>query len=150
MRACIQRVTHARVSIDSEVVGSCQKGLMILLGVAQDDTAKTAQQLWTKIYNLRIFNDENGKMNLSLSDIAGGALIVSQFTLYADARRGRRPSFIQAASPQTGSALYEKFCEYARADIPTLGQGVFGADMQIELVNDGPVTIWLDTKELGF
>ena len=123
---------------------------MILLGVAEDDTAKTAQQLWSKIYNLRIFDDEKGEMNLSLADIEGDALIVSQFTLYADARRGRRPSFIQAASPQTGSALYEKFCEFARGDIPTLDQGVFGADMQIELVNDGPVTIWLDTKELGF
>ncbi|WP_028263343.1 D-aminoacyl-tRNA deacylase [Atopobium fossor] len=150
MRACLQRVTHASVYVDNQIVGSCKQGFMILLGVGPDDTEKTAQALWNKIYGLRIFNDEHGRMNVSLADIDGEVLVISQFTLYANARRGKRPSFVEAADPQLGNRLYEKFCEFAAHDVSHVGRGIFGADMQVELVNDGPVTIWLDSKTLGF
>lgn len=149
MRACLQRVTHASVHVDTKLVGSCKQGFLILLGVGPYDTCQTAQALWDKIYGLRVFNDQAGKMNLSLADIGGEVLIVSQFTLYANARHGRRPSFVEAAGPQLGKKLYEQFCAYAANDVAHVGHGVFGADMQVELVNDGPVTIWLDSDELG-
>ena len=150
MRALIQRVRHASVTVDSEVTGSCGKGLLVLLGVGHEDDEALAEKLWNKILGLRIFEDEAGKTNLSLADVGGEALVVSQFTLYANCRRGRRPSFTDAAAPAQANALYERFCELAEADLGAehVGRGVFGAMMEVSLVNDGPFTIWLDTNEL--
>ena len=150
MRALIQRVRHASVTVDGEVTGSCGNGLLVLLGVGHDDDEATAAKLWNKISGLRIFEDEAGKTNLSLADVGGEALVVSQFTLYANCRRGRRPSFTDAAAPAQANALYERFCELAEADLGSehVGRGVFGAMMEVSLVNDGPFTIWLDTAEL--
>lgn len=150
MRALIQRVSRASVTVDGRVTGSCGKGLCILLGVGRTDTEQVAERLWGKASGLRIFDDADGKTNLSLSDVGGEVLVVSQFTLYANCRRGRRPSFIEAAPPDLGRALYERFCELAEASLgkERVGRGIFGADMQVELVNDGPFTIWLDTDEL--
>lgn len=147
MRALLQRVREASVTVDGEVVGACGPGLCILLGVGPDDDEAVARRLWEKIRHLRIFDDEQGHMNRSLLDVGGGALIVSQFTLYADARRGRRPSFTGAAEPGRARELYGRFCEIAAEDVP-VGTGIFAADMQVALVNDGPVTLWLDTDEL--
>ena len=150
MRALIQRVRHASVTGDGEVTGSCGKGLLVLLGVGHEDDEALAKKLWNKILGLRIFEDENGKTNLSLADVAGEALVVSQFTLYANCRRGRRPSFTDAAAPAQANAIYERFCELAEADLGTehVGRGIFGSMMEVSLVNDGPFTIWLDTAEL--
>ena len=150
MRALIQRVRHASVTVDGEVTGSCGKGLLVLLGVGHEDDEALAEKLWNKILGLRIFEDEAGKTNLSLADVGGEALVVSQFTLYANCRRGRRPSFTDAAAPAQANALYERFCELAEADLGAehVGRGVFGAMMDVKLVNDGPFTIWLDTAEL--
>lgn len=147
MRALLQRVREASVTVDGEVVGACGPGLCILLGVGPDDDEAVARRLWEKIRHLRVFDDEQGHMNRSLLDVGGGALIVSQFTLYADARRGRRPSFTGAAEPGRARELYGRFCEVAAEDVP-VGTGIFAADMQVALVNDGPVTLWLDTDEL--
>ena len=147
MRALLQRVREASVTVDGEVVGAIGSGLCILLGVGPDDDEAVARRLWEKIRHLRIFDDERGHMNRSLLDVGGGALIVSQFTLYADARRGRRPGFTGAAEPGKARELYGRFCEVAAEDVP-VGKGVFAADMQVALVNDGPVTLWLDTDEL--
>ena len=150
VRALIQRVTQANVSVSGESVGSCGRGLLVLLGVGHDDDEATAAKLWNKISGLRIFEDENGKTNLSLADVAGEALVVSQFTLYANCRRGRRPSFTDAAGPKLANNLYERFCELVEADLGSehVGRGIFGAMMEVSLVNDGPFTIWLDTTEL--
>ena len=150
MRALIQRVNEAQVQVDGKVVGSCGRGLLVLLGVGADDDEATAEKLWHKARDLRIFDDEAGKTNLSLADVRGEVLVVSQFTLYADCRRGRRPSFTAAGAPELGRALYERFCELAEHDLGAarVGRGVFGANMQVELVNDGPFTIWLNTNEL--
>lgn len=150
MRALIQRVTQANVSVSGESVGSCGRGLLVLLGVGHDDDEATAAKLWNKISGLRIFEDDDGKTNLSLADVAGEALVVSQFTLYANCRRGRRPSFTDAAGPELANNLYEHFCELAEADLGPehVGRGIFGAMMEVSLVNDGPFTIWLDTTEL--
>ena len=150
MRALIQRMRHASVTVDGEVTGSCGKGLLVLLGVGHEDDEALAEKLWNKILGLRIFEDEAGKTNLSLADVGGEALVVSQFTLYANCRRGRRPSFTAAAAPAQANALYERFCELAEADLGAehVGRGVFGAMMEVSLVNDGPFTIWLDTAEL--
>lgn len=150
MRALIQRVRHASVTVDGEVTGSCGKGLLVLLGVGHEDDEALAEKLWNKVLGLRIFEDEAGKTNLSLADVGGEALVVSQFTLYANCRRGRRPSFTEAAAPAQANALYERFCELAEADLGAehVGRGVFGAMMDVELVNDGPFTVWLDTDEL--
>lgn len=150
MRALIQRVRHASVTVDGEVTGSCGKGLLVLLGVGHEDDEALAEKLWNKVLGLRIFEDEAGKTNLSLADVGGEALVVSQFTLYANCRRGRRPSFTEAAAPAQANALYERFCELAEADLGVehVGRGVFGAMMDVELVNDGPFTVWLDTDEL--
>lgn len=147
MRALVQRVTRAEVSVDGEVTGAVGRGFCIFLGVGPDDDAETADRLWDKICHLRVFGDGDGKMNLSLVNVGGAALAVSQFTLFADMRRGRRPSFTGAAAPDKARALYEHFCERAAADVP-VGRGVFGAHMEVDLVNDGPVTLWLDTDEL--
>lgn len=148
MRALVQRVSQASVTVEGSVTGSCGRGFLILLGVGPSDDEACARKLWDKIVRLRVFEDEDGKMNRSLADIGGEVLVVSQFTLYADCRRGNRPSFTGAAGPELGERLYEHFCELAEADAPC-GRGVFGADMQVALVNDGPVTIWLDTDELS-
>lgn len=144
MRALIQRVRSARVEVDDKTVGSCAQGLLIFLGVGQDDTSKNAQVLWDKILHLRIFADAQGKTNLSLADVGGEVLVVSQFTLYADCRKGNRPSFVQAAPAELGRRLYEEFCDLAERDVSHVGRGVFGADMQVSLTNDGPFTVWLE------
>lgn len=149
MRALLQRVRSACVRVDGEIVGSCGPGYLVLLGIAPIDTPDVAERLWNKIARLRVFEDEAGKMNRSLLDVDGEVLVVSQFTLYADSRRGNRPSFTDAAKPDVAIPLYERFCELAERDVRQVGRGVFGADMQVELTNDGPVTIWLDTDELG-
>lgn len=148
MRALLQRVTHAEVSVDGQVIGSCGQGLLVLLAVGPTDDEASAERLWNKILRLRIFADEGGKTNLSLAQVGGEALVVSQFTLYADCRRGNRPSFTAAAGPDQAERLYERFCELAERDVSHVGRGAFGADMQVSLTNDGPFTIWLDTDEL--
>lgn len=149
MRAVLQRVSNASVLVDGQEVGSCKNGYLVLLGVAPTDTPAEAQRLWNKIRALRVFEDAEGKMNLSLLDVGGEVLVVSQFTLYADARRGNRPSFTGAARPELAIPLYEHFCSLAEQDLRHVGRGVFGAHMEVSLVNDGPVTIWLDTDELS-
>ena len=148
MRCVLQRVRHASVTVEGEVVGQCGPGYLVLLGVAPTDTAAEAERLWKKVFGLRVFDDEDGKMNRSLADVDGEVLVVSQFTLYADSRRGMRPSFVGAARPEVAIPLYEQFCALAERDVRHVGRGVFGAEMQVELVNDGPITIWLDTDEL--
>ena len=149
MRAVLQRVRRASVSVDGTEVGRCGSGYLILLGVAPHDSEETARLLWDKVSHLRVFADETGRMNRSLLDVSGEVLVVSQFTLYADCRRGRRPSFAGAAEPAVASRLYERFCSLAEADVAQVGRGVFGAHMEVSLVNDGPVTICLDTDELA-
>ena len=146
MRALLQRVREARVEVEAGVAGSIGPGLLILLGVGREDTAETASLLAAKVANLRIFSDAAGKMNLSLLDVAGGALVVSQFTLYGDTRKGRRPSFDQAAPPATANQLYEAFvADLRRLGVARVETGVFQADMQVHLINDGPVTILCET-----
>ena len=148
MRALLQRVTHASVTVDGQVTGSCGHGFLVLLGVGPDDTPEVAAKLWGKVSRLRVFDDPDGKMNLSLADVDGEVLVVSQFTLYGNCRKGRRPSFTDAANPELGERLYEQFL----ADCASLGyppqHGRFGADMKVESVNDGPVTLILDTEQL--
>jgi D-aminoacyl-tRNA deacylase len=147
MRAVVQRVTRASVTVDGAIVGEIGNGLVILLGVARDDTEKDAEYLADKIISLRIFDDDSGKMNLSLKEIGGGLLVVSQFTLYGDVRRGLRPSWIDAAPPGVAEPLYEYFVTYARMSIERVETGSFRATMQAGLVNDGPVTILLDSRK---
>ncbi len=148
MRAVLQRVSRAKVSVNGEIVGEIGAGILVLLGVANEDSEKDAIYLAAKIVNLRIFEDENEKMNLSLLDTGGELLVVSQFTLYGDVRRGRRPSFVEAAAPEQANRLYEFFVSEARRQIKTVETGRFQAMMQVELVNDGPVTILLDSRKL--
>ena len=145
MRAVVQRVTHAEVSVGEEVVGKIGAGLLVLLGVAKSDTQADADYLASKILGLRIFDDENGKMNLSLAETRGSVLAVSQFTLYGDVRKGRRPSFDEAAPPQLANELYQHFVRKIREAGFTCQTGRFQAMMTVELVNDGPVTIVLDS-----
>ncbi len=148
MRAVVQRVIRAKVTVDDHSVGEIGHGLVVLLGIARDDTKLDAAYLAEKISALRIFDDEAGKMNLSLKDRNGGMLIVSQFTLYGDVRRGLRPSWIEAAAPEIAEPLYDFFVRQARTKISEVASGSFRAMMQVELVNDGPVTILLDSKKL--
>ena len=148
MRAVIQRVAEAEVTVAGETVGAIGRGYLILLGVGAADTAADADRLWAKIRDLRICEDEQGKTNLSLTQTAGEVLVVSQFTLYADCRHGRRPSFTAAGAPELARELYEYFVTLARADVPQVSTGTFAADMKVALVNDGPFTIVLDTDEL--
>ena len=148
MRALLQRVSRADITVEGVQTGSIGQGYVILLGVGQDDDEAAAEKLWTKTRRLRIFDDGDGKANLSLEDVGGDVLIVSQFTLYANCRRGNRPSFTDAGAPAAAEALYEHFVELARADVAHVETGVFGADMQVDLTNDGPFTIWLDTADL--
>jgi D-tyrosyl-tRNA(Tyr) deacylase len=146
MRAVVQRVSRARVLVDGEVTGEVGRGFLVLLGVGRSDTDKEAQWLADKIAGLRVFEDAEGKMNLGLADVGGGMLVVSQFTLYGDCRKGRRPSFIEAAAPEIAIPLYEAFVTAIRALGIIVATGRFGAMMQVELVNDGPVTLIIDTK----
>lgn len=148
MRAIIQRVAHASVTIDGAVHGKIGPGLLILLGVSEEDAEEDARYLADKCAGLRIFTDENDKMNLSAADIGGGLLVISQFTLYGDCRRGKRPSFVRAARPEKAILLYEAFLARCRASGLPVETGEFGADMKVELLNDGPVTIVMDTDEM--
>ena len=149
MRALLQRVGRAEVRTDEGVVGSIGPGLLVLLGVGQDDDERAADGLAAKTAKLRIFADAEGRMNLSLLDVGGEALVVSQFTLFADVRKGNRPSFVRAAPPQRADALYARYVAALRdAGVP-VATGTFQTHMQVELVNDGPVTVWLDGDELG-
>jgi len=147
MRAVVQRVTRAKVTVDGNTVGEIGSGLVVLLGIAKDDCEKEADYLVNKIVSLRIFEDEEGKMNVSLKDIAGGLLVVSQFTLYGDVRRGLRPSWSDAAQPEVAEPLYEYFLRKAREAVDSVAAGSFRKMMQVELVNDGPVTILLDSRK---
>jgi D-tyrosyl-tRNA(Tyr) deacylase len=146
MRAVLQRVRRARVVVAEEVVGAIEHGLLVLLGVAPTDTAEQARWLADKVVGLRIFNDEAGKMNLGLDAVGGSVLVVSQFTLYGDARKGRRPSFIGAAGPEIAVPLYKAFIDAVRSLGVPVATGRFGANMQVELVNDGPVTLIVDSN----
>jgi D-aminoacyl-tRNA deacylase len=150
MRAVVQRVSRASVTVDGEVVGAIDGGLLVLLGAGAGDTGEDLQYLVDKIVNLRIFADEAGKMNRSVLDQGGGVLCISQFTLYGDARKGRRPSFLDALEPVAARALYEEsLVALGKAGVTRVASGVFGADMKVELLNDGPVTLLLDSRK-GF
>ena len=144
MRALIQRVRQARVDVDGDTIGQIEQGLLVLVCAMQGDTEENGAKLALKISKLRIFRDEAGKMNKSLLDVGGSALIVSQFTLAADTSRGNRPGFSAAATPETGRALYERFCAQMAALGISVATGAFGADMAVALTNDGPVTLWLE------
>lgn len=148
MRAVVQRVRSASVSVDDHVVGEIGKGLLVLLGVGKDDSEEDVRYLSEKIVNLRIFDDDQGKMNLSLLDVGGGMLVVSQFTLYGDCRRGRRPSYSDSAPPDIARALYERFVETVKEYGLDVQTGVFAAKMLVKLENDGPVTLLLDSKKV--
>ena len=148
MRAVVQRVSRAEVRVDGRVTGRVGKGLAVLLGVARGDAEQDAAFLAEKVAALRIFEDGAGKMNLSVRDVGGGALVVSQFTLLGDARKGNRPGFVDAASPEEANALYERFCAMLRERGVEVATGVFRASMEVELVNEGPVTILLDSRKL--
>lgn len=149
MRAVIQRVSSASVTVDGNVVGQIGVGFLVLLGVRRGDTRDDAAHLARKIAKLRVFNDAAGKINLSLLEVDGAVLAVSQFTLYADTRGGNRPSFIEAAAPDDGKRLFETFCELLRDESIEVQQGIFQTDMKVALVNDGPVTIIVDSSERG-
>lgn len=148
MRLVIQRVLNASVTANGEITGKIGKGFLVLLGAGADDTKEIAEKMADKLLRLRIFADENDKTNLSIQDVGGELLVVSQFTLYADCRKGNRPSFVKAGKPDEANALYEYFMEYCRKTIPVVESGVFGADMKVELCNDGPFTIVLDSDEI--
>ncbi len=148
MRAVVQRVSSASVAIDGVTVGSIGRGYLVLLGVGHEDAREQADKLWGKLRGLRINDDAQGKTNLALADVDGSVLVVSQFTLYADCRRGRRPSFTAAGAPDHANELYEYFVSLVRADVERVATGRFGADMKVSLVNDGPFTIVLDTDDL--
>lgn len=148
MKFVIQRVSEASVKIDGEVVGQINKGFMVLIGVGQNDTKEVADKMVKKMTGLRIFEDENGKTNLSLADVGGELLLISQFTLYANCKKGNRPSFIESGSPQMAEELYEYIIAKCKENIPSVQRGSFGADMKVSLVNDGPFTIVLDSEQL--
>lgn len=148
MKFVIQRVTEASVAVDQEVIGKIEKGFLILIGVSDSDSEETADKMVRKMIGLRIFEDADGKTNLSLADVGGSLLLISQFTLYANCRKGNRPSFIEAGRPDKANALYEYIIEKCRASVPVVQTGKFGADMKVSLVNDGPFTIVLDSGQL--
>ena len=148
MRFVIQRVDHARVLVDSETVGEIEKGFLVLVGVCNEDDRNTADRMVRKMCGLRIFEDENGKTNLTLKDVGGELLIVSQFTLYADCKKGYRPSFTKAGDPVLANDLYEYILQEAGKMIPVVRRGVFGAHMQVELTNHGPFTVLLDSSDI--
>lgn len=148
MRFVIQRVTEASVTIDGEISGKIGKGYLVLIGVADTDTKEIADKMIRKMIGLRIFEDEQGKTNLSLADVDGGLLLVSQFTLYANCKRGNRPSFIEAGKPDMANEMYEYIIEKCRESVDEVQTGEFGADMKVQLLNDGPFTILLDSNQL--
>ncbi len=148
MRFVIQRVMNSKVTIDGKIRGQIGKGFMVLIGVGEGDTVETADKMIHKMINLRIFEDENGKTNLGLKDVSGSLLLISQFTLYADCKRGNRPSFVKAGAPDTAKSLYEYIISKCKNEIEVVEQGEFGADMKVELVNDGPFTVLLDSDKL--
>ena len=148
MKFVIQRVTHASVTVDGAVLGKIEKGFMVLIGIEDSDTQAVADKMISKMLGLRIFEDEAGKMNLALKDVGGGLLLISQFTLYADCKKGNRPSFVKAGKPDMAEPMYEYIIEKCREQIENTQKGQFGADMKVELLNDGPVTIVLDSHEL--
>ena len=149
MKFVIQRVTHAEVAVEGEVIGKIGKGFMVLIGVAQDDTRVIADKMVKKLTGLRIFEDENGKTNLALKDVDGELLLIYQFTLYANCRKGNRPSFIEAGAPDEANKLYEYIISEASKQVPVVEHGIFGADMQVSLENDGPFTVIFDENLRG-
>lgn len=148
MKLVIQRVTHASVTVDNNVIGKIGKGYMVLIGVSDTDTKEIADKMLDKMIKLRIFEDENGKTNLSLADVGGELLLISQFTLYANCKKGNRPSFIEAGSPDHANALYEYIMEKCKERVDVVEQGEFGAEMKVELLNDGPFTVILDSQQI--
>lgn len=148
MKLVIQRVTHASVTVDNNVIGKIGKGYMVLIGVSDTDTKEIADKMLDKMIKLRIFEDENGKTNLSLADVGGELLLISQFTLYANCKKGNRPSFIEAGSPDRANALYEYIIEKCKERVDIVEQGEFGAEMKVELLNDGPFTVILDSEQI--
>ena len=148
MKLVIQRVTHASVTVDNNVIGKIGKGYMLLIGVSDTDTKEIADKMLDKMIKLRIFEDENGKTNLSLADVGGELLLISQFTLYANCKKGNRPSFIEAGSPDHANALYEYIVEKCKERVDVVEQGEFGAEMKVELLNDGPFTVILDSQQI--
>ncbi len=148
MKLLIQRVNNASVQVEEKTVGIIKKGLLVFVGVGTDDTRETADKLVKKLLGLRIFSDENGKTNLDIKTVSGELLIISQFTLYADCRKGNRPSFINAGAPQLAEELYEYIIGKCREEIPNVETGIFGADMKVSLENDGPFTVMLDSAEM--
>lgn len=149
MRFVIQRVTHASVTVEERIAGKIEKGYLVLIGVADSDTKEIADKMIRKMLGLRIFEDENGKTNISLADVNGELLLVSQFTLYADCKKGNRPSFVKAGKPDMANEMYEYIVEKCREQVDKVETGSFGADMKVELLNDGPFTIMLDSEELA-
>lgn len=148
MKLVIQRVTHASVTVDNNVIGKIGKGYMVLIGVSDTDTKEIADKMLDKMIKLRVFEDENGKTNLSLADVGGELLLISQFTLYANCKKGNRPSFIEAGSPDHANALYEYIIEKCKERVDVVEQGEFGAEMKVELLNDGPFTVILDSEQI--
>ena len=148
MKLVIQRVTHASVTVDNNVIGKIGKGYMVLIGVSDTDTNEIADKMLDKMIKLRIFEDENGKTNLSLAYVGGELLLISQFTLYANCKKGNRPSFIEAGSPDHANALYEYIIEKCKERVDVVEQGEFGAEMKVELLNDGPFTVILDSEQI--
>ncbi len=148
MKLVIQRVTHASVTVDNNVIGKIGKGYMVLIGVSDTDTEEIADKMLDKMIKLRIFEDENGKTNLSLADVGGELLLISQFTLYANCKKGNRPSFIEAGAPDHANALYEYIIEKCKERVDVVEQGEFGAEMKVELLNDGPFTVILDSEQI--
>lgn len=148
MKFVIQRVSEASCTVDGMVTGQIKKGFCVLIGVSNEDTKEIADKMIKKLIGMRIFEDENGKTNLALNDVDGSLLLISQFTLYADCKKGNRPSFINAGNPELANHLYEYIIEECKKNIPIVEKGIFGADMKISLINDGPFTIVLDSKDL--
>lgn len=148
MRFVIQRVTHAKVTVDETITGAIDKGFLVLIGVSETDTKEIADKMIKKLVGMRIFEDENEKTNLSLTDVGGSLLLVSQFTLYADCKKGNRPSFTKAGNPVMAQEMYEYIISQCKQQIENVQAGIFGADMKVELLNDGPFTILLDSEEL--
>lgn len=148
MKFVIQRVTECSVTVDGQVIGAIRKGFLVLIGAGREDTRENADALIKKMIGLRIFEDENGKTNLALKDVDGELLLISQFTLYADCKKGNRPSFIKAGNPELANSLYEYIIAACKKEVPVVETGSFGADMKVELLNDGPFTILLDSDEI--
>lgn len=149
MRFVIQRVTNASVTVDGNVTGEINKGFLVLIGVSDDDTKEIADKMIKKLIGMRIFEDENGKTNLALADVGGSLLLVSQFTLYADCKKGNRPSFTRAGKPQMAEEMYNYIIEQCKKEVKNVQVGIFGADMKVQLLNDGPFTIILDSADLA-